>query len=362
MQDYYEILQVHPNADQEIIQAAYERMRMRYDPTQLDGVAEELVELARQKRHDIERAYTILNDARRRAAYDAERRLEDQRSQTTRTEDSTTRHVTAELLDYRPLPPARRQERPRDFNTQPVLSVAPRQRSGRRTRSTRPPWMTPVIVVGITTFVILLSSLLITTLQGPSLTATESTGGMTLINTPQSESDAAAVERIMNQFEGQIVQARLVAQQRPDNFNSWMNLGDALYDSVQIVRERMPDSELYQERLPRWIEASEAYSEALAIDPTHIVARADLAASLCKYGASANDPVYVAAGLAEAQRAVQAGPDDARALLHLGVCLASSNPPQIEAAMQQWQKVLTLPSVPRGIIVETQQLMQQYQQ
>ncbi len=357
MQDYYEILQVHPDADQETIQAAYERMQMRYDPDQLDGVAEELVELARQKRHEIERAYSILKDARRRANYDAEKRRE---ARTTGIEESTAGHA-AELLDYRPLPPARRQERPRGFNTQPVRSAAPRQRSGRGKRSTRPLWITPVIVVGITTFVILLSSLLITTLSGPSLTATESAKGVNLISTPQNESEAAAVERIMNQFEGQIVQARLVAQQRPDNFNSWMNLGDALYDSVQIVRERMPDSELYQERLPRWIEASEAYSEALAIDPTHIVARADLAASLCKYGESVNDPVYVAAGLAEAQRAVREGPEDARALLHLGVCLVSGDPPQIEAAMQQWQTVLTLPSVPRGIIVETQQLIQQYQ-
>lgn len=361
MQDYYEILQVHPNADQETIQAAYERMRMRYDPTQLDGVAEELVELARQKRHDIERAYAILKDTRRRAAYDAEQRRETPQAQITGSENSIAGHAEVELLDYRPLPPARRQERPRDFNPQPVLSAS-RQRSGRRTRSSRPPWMTPVIVVGTTTFVILLSSLLITTLQGPALNATGSAGGVTLINTPQSESEAAAVERIMNQFEGQIVQARLVTQQRPDNFNAWMSLGDALYDSVQIVLERMPDSELYQERLPRWIEASEAYSEALAIDPTHIVARADLAASLCKYGAGANDPVYVAAGLAEARRAVQAGPDDARALLHLGICLASSTPPQIDEAMQQWHKVLTLPSVPRGIIVEAQQLIQQYQQ
>ena len=72
MQDYYETLQVHPKADQEAIRAAYERLCVRYNPAQLEGAADELVELARRKRDDIERAYAILSDPQRRTAYDVE--------------------------------------------------------------------------------------------------------------------------------------------------------------------------------------------------------------------------------------------------------------------------------------------------
>jgi curved DNA-binding protein CbpA len=72
MQDYYEILQVHPRADATAIEAAYARLRELYDPAKLDGAADELVDLARAKRDAIERAYAVLNDTIRRAAYDEE--------------------------------------------------------------------------------------------------------------------------------------------------------------------------------------------------------------------------------------------------------------------------------------------------
>src|SRR5215217_7185382 len=70
--DYYETLQVHPRADAEAIKAAYARLRELYDPNRLDGAADELVSLARAKRDVIERAYAVLSDPARRAAYDAE--------------------------------------------------------------------------------------------------------------------------------------------------------------------------------------------------------------------------------------------------------------------------------------------------
>jgi DnaJ domain. len=56
MQDYYETLQVHPRADAEAIRAAYERLRERYSAARLDGAADELQELARRRRDEIERA------------------------------------------------------------------------------------------------------------------------------------------------------------------------------------------------------------------------------------------------------------------------------------------------------------------
>src|SRR4051812_21472520 len=72
MQDYYETLQVHLRADATAIEAAYARLRELYDPARLDGAADELVDLARTKRDAIERAYAVLSDSGRRAAYDAE--------------------------------------------------------------------------------------------------------------------------------------------------------------------------------------------------------------------------------------------------------------------------------------------------
>ncbi len=353
MQDHYEILQVHPNADQETIQAAYERMRLRYDPAALEDAAEELVEIARKKRDDIERAYAVLGDPVRRATYDEERRA------LTNAEAQVPADGSEEVLDYRPLPPAGGEERPRSFNAQPL---APRQsaarQSGRRTgaKSVRFSWSTPVAIVGVTTFVVLLVSLFLTTLNSPQPSAASDTESQ-----PAAGGDAQAQQaQLMNTFEDQITEARMVAQQVPDNANAWINLGNILYDSVQIVREQMPESELYEERLPRWIEASEAYREALALDPDNVVVRADLAVSLCKYGEGVDDPAYVEEGLAEAQRAAALDAMNARVRLNLGVCLANTEPPQTEAALEQWYAVLDLPSAEQGELFEAQQLIEQH--
>jgi len=357
MQDHYETLQVHPKADQEAIQSAYERMLSRYNPAALENAAEELVEIARKKRDDIERAYAVLGDPVRRATYDEERRVR------VAAEPETTAGQSEEtLLDYRPLPPARGEERPRSFNPQPVM---PRQsaarQSGRRTgaKPARSSWSIPVAIVGVTTFVVLLVSLFITTLNSPQPSAASGTEAQ-----PAAGGDAQAQQaqqaQLMNSFEDQITEARMVAQQVPDNVNAWINLGNILYDSVQIVREQIPQSELYQERLPRWIEAGEAYRAALELEPDNVVVRADLAASLCKYGEGVNDVAYVEEGLAEAQRAVAQDATNSRALLNLGVCLANTDPPQTEAALEQWYAVLDLPTAAQGELFEAQQLIQQY--
>lgn len=69
--DFYEILQVHPHADQDVIQAAYERLIARYDETRLEGMADELRETARQRRAALEEAYATLSDVQLRAVYDS---------------------------------------------------------------------------------------------------------------------------------------------------------------------------------------------------------------------------------------------------------------------------------------------------
>jgi hypothetical protein len=65
VKDYYDILQVSPNAEQEVIEAAYKRLARKYhpdinrDPTAADRMRE------------LNEAYEVLGDPRRRAQYDA---------------------------------------------------------------------------------------------------------------------------------------------------------------------------------------------------------------------------------------------------------------------------------------------------
>src|SRR5205085_1087440 len=194
-QDHYEILQVHPRADSEAISAAYARLRALYDPEQLDGAADELVELARLKRDQIERAYAVLSDPVRRASFDAELTT----ALPARPAGSVAREPAPQeelLLDYRPLPPARRAERSRAF-------------------------------------------------------------------------------------EGQIPALRSAAEQNPNDPQAWIDYGDLLYNSAEIVRENAPQSAIYQQRLPRWLEATQAYTRALALEPDNALTRADLGASAC---------------------------------------------------------------------------------
>src|SRR5215211_2943529 len=118
-QDYYETLQVHPRADAAAIEAAYARLRELYDPSRLDGAADELIDLARAKRDAIERAYAVLGDPVRRAAYDEEQAVfeptnDEQRTTNDERAESSIRPSSFVLgqiedpLDYRPLPPAKR--------------------------------------------------------------------------------------------------------------------------------------------------------------------------------------------------------------------------------------------------------------
>ncbi|MFL5805393.1 MAG: J domain-containing protein, partial [Roseiflexaceae bacterium] len=140
-QDYYEILQVHPRADQDAIAAAYARLRDLYDSTKLEDVANVFADLAREKRDAIERAYAVLGDPARRAAYDAEQAAlqDDHRPPTTDHRQPTTDHHEPAAvrrpssvvrrreeapLDYRPLPPASRAERTRGFDAYPQRAPA----------------------------------------------------------------------------------------------------------------------------------------------------------------------------------------------------------------------------------------------
>jgi cytochrome c-type biogenesis protein CcmH/NrfG len=381
MQDYYEVLQVHPKADQESIHAAYERLCARYDPDALEGAADELVAMVREKREAVERAYAVLGNAKSRAAYDNDMRdLVAQPAHASKPTASSRRKPAPAtgkgqdeseddselLIDYRPLSPARREERPRDFETQPYLTMQQalaQEREGGRRASKIPYWGVPVGVTAVFTFLTVFVTVLIAGVGAPRVDPStvgggqnsRGMGGMGMQNMPP-EVQAA------HQYGEQIQAARQVVQQVPDNPKAWINLGDILFDSVQMVRERLPNSETYDALVDRWLEASEAYQKALELEPDNARVRSDLAVCLCNYGSDMNKPDYVERGLTEARRAAAEGPDNGRVLLNLGTCLVRTEPPQTQEALEQWRKILQLPDVQQNITVSAERLIAQYSQ
>lgn len=355
--DYYEILQVHPKADHAAIEAAYRRLMDQYALERLSGAAPELVELARQKRAAIEAAYATLGDAKKRAAYDEDRRptTEDQRRKTKdqRTvarapadasgdsigpSSSVLGPAAADALDYRPLPPATRQERPKGFQDQPTTA------RGEAVSSRTPPGFAALVV----TAVVLLPALVF----GFALTG----GGAA---TPAVATPTPAPE---DQFEAAISQARAQAEQTPENPQAWIDYANLLYDSAQIVREQAPESVLYQQRLPRWLDAANAYQRALDLDPSNAAVRGDKGATACFYGAGAGDEAYLAQGLADTSAALGSDPDNPRVLISHGYCLVYARPPRTDEAIAGWRRVLELAPSDSQVAGQAQLLIEQYSQ
>jgi curved DNA-binding protein CbpA len=363
MQDHYEILQIHPTADQEAVQAAYERLRARHDPAKLEGAADDLVALTRRKRDEIERAYAVLSDPKRRASYDAGH----QRAESAAA-DSGER-----MPDYRPLPPAQGQERPQAFNAQPTVPAdAPASTSG----AGRPIWLVPAATVGVLTFVIIIGGLLMTTVfnqagnteeasaaQQPAMPGADAaqqpaapannTGGA-----PQPTD--AEMQQIVAEYDGQVVAARQVVNELPNNQNAWIRLANALYDSTQVVRELRPDSAMYAERSERWLEASEAYATALELGAADPVVRSDMGVSLCYYSQASGDTDYAAQGVQHTARAMQEAGQNGRVLLNHGLCLVASEPPKVDEAVSLWQRVTEMPAAELGVAQQAQRLVAEY--
>lgn len=72
IRDYYAVLQVHPGAEGEVIEAAYRQLMKKYHPDRAGGDAEEAAAL-HERAKVINEAYSVLRDPRRRRAYDARR-------------------------------------------------------------------------------------------------------------------------------------------------------------------------------------------------------------------------------------------------------------------------------------------------
>jgi len=65
--DYYKVLQVDPEADRDVIEAAFRRLARKYHPdTNRSGEAEEKMKM-------LSEAYAVLSDPEKRARFDAQR-------------------------------------------------------------------------------------------------------------------------------------------------------------------------------------------------------------------------------------------------------------------------------------------------
>ena len=328
MADFYAVLQITREADQATIEAAYQRLRMAYDPERLGDVSDELRQLAANRLSELDRAYLILADETLRAAYDAGIRDVVERALPQKVDP---------IYDYLPLPPAGAQERDDAFDVEPVLATS---RRGSTVWNRRLP-----LILAITLPLIIVTSTFFLTDGGTRIAPA---------NTAE-QAQANALE----QFEQAIASAKAVAENNPGDAQAWIDYGNMLYNSVQVVRELQPGSPFYQSRVARWQMAADAYGKALALVPGDVVVSADLGASQCFYGNDTGDQALATQGLQLMRQVMEAVPvqEQPRVLLNLGYCLAESAPPRVEEAIATWQKINTLVPADSPFAVQANKLI-----
>lgn len=307
-QDYYALLQVSPEASNAEIDAAYTRLRDLYSLERTADSAPEFQEQAAEKRKQLAAAYQTLSDLNCRAAYDRQRNDGQQRG--------------SEEIDYRPLPPARGQERPATIAATPV---AERPRPARR-RQGLAAWL-PLIGVAAG----LLAVLLVIVLSG-----VRTSGSASALATPTPQLSGGRLPFTTEQ----LAQFRRAAESS-NTAQTWTALGNALFDNLQTLREYAPQSPQYRSGLAGWLEVVQAYDRSLALEDNAIV-RSDRALALFNYGTDTPDPQRVAEALAEVERGITAGVAAPRALLNYGLILSQHKPPRIDEALAQWRKIVAV--------------------
>ena len=301
--DHYAVLQVSPRASQSEIAAAYERLRELYSAERTAEAAPELQTLAAEKRGQIERAYQALADESRRAAYDQEQGF--------------APAADPARLDYAPLPPARGRER-----VDVVVAAERRQPTQRASRRRGP--MAWLLSLGMGAA--LVAALLLVLLSG-----VRTSGGAAALATP-------TIRGVTLPFTDLQVQQFRSAAEGNNTAESWIALGNALFDNLQTLREQAPLSPQYRGLLQGWLDVAAAYERALALQESATV-RADRAVALFNYGQDAPDPRRVADAVAEVERGLANGVNEPRALINYGLILAQLEPPRREEAFAAWRKV-----------------------
>lgn len=323
--DHYALLQVTPRASRDEINAAYERLRELYSAERTSDAAPDLQALAAKKRRQLEQAYAVLADDAQREAYDRRHRF----GQATAQPD---------VLDYRPLPPAHGQERADGLNAdeQPRPSRPLRQAGVGR-------WL-PALAIATSLLAVLLVLLLsgVRTSGGPTALATPTIRGVALPYT-----------------DAQITVFRRTALAN-NSAQAWIDLGNAVFDNLQTLREQAPQSPHYRGLLGGWLDAADAYARALTLQENSAV-RADRALALFSYGQDAPDPQRVAEALAEVERGIAQDGVEPRALVSYGLILSQAEPSRREEAFAQWRKVREIaPQSPEAQTAE--RLLQSYGQ
>lgn len=318
----YDVLQVAPSASTDEIESAYQRLHALYDPDRLQGGPPEFEALARQKRAELDQAYAVLGDLARRTAYDQQ--------------NGGAANAQATVLDYRPLPPARGQER-----SAPVAEVETQRAERIVRRAGVRGWLPGVLVaLGGLAFVLLLIFSNVRANAGPEALATPA---ITSVQLPHPQN--------------QIEQFRRAAEVS-DTAQTWTALGNALFDNLQTLRENVPQSPQYQGALSQWLEVAQAYERSLVLEENEIV-RSDLALTLWTYGTDADDEATRQRALNEAEQAVGGGVNEPRALINYGLVFAGSAPPRVDEAAALWQRVVeAAPDTQEA--ARAQQLLQNY--
>lgn len=326
--DYYALLHVSPQASLQEITEAYQQQRERYDPEYTASAAPELQELAAQKREQLEDAYATLADTARRAAYDRQQRFAP---------------ASSETFDYRPLPPARGQERA--IISEPIDQVADAPVASGRTRQERGAarWIGPLVAA-------ILALTLIT---------------YVVISPIRVSSDASAlatptIANLTLPFTSRQIQQFRTAAEGGNTAPLWTALGNALFDNLQILRETARVSPQYQQQIDVWLDVIAAYDRSLALADNPVV-RSSRAVALINYGIDAQDPDRVAEAVAEVERGIAADVTDPRALLNYGMVLTLTDPPRMEEAVAQWRRLVeTAPDSQEAQVART--LLQRYDQ
>lgn len=302
--DHYALLQLTPRASDEEISAAYQRLRDLYSPERMADAAPEFQQQAAAKREQFEMAYQALSNPARRAAYDQQHGFVQP--------DATS---AAGAVDFRPLPPARGQER--GATTEWIEA----ERVARPARERRPLWLSLLGLAALVLAVLLLVA----------LNDIRTTDGAAAVPTP-------ALPNVTLPFnEAQLRQFRSAAE-GANTAQTWAALGNAIFDNMQTLRENAAASPQYRGSLSDWLAAVQAYDRSLSVQDDPIV-RSDRAVALFNYGQDAPDGQRLTEAVTEADRAVAGDLTAPRALINYGLILALSNPPRTDEALALWRKV-----------------------
>ena len=306
----YASLEVAPDADAAAIQSAYERLSALYDPAQFQSAAPELRARAAERYAEISRAFATLSDPVARAAYD---------------QQHTTKaavHAAEADWDYRPL-------------------SAPGVASSPDTYQARFSWVSVKMISLISVLATLAGTTFMVWLgTRPPVPQTADAPMPLFASMIAAEIPDQGVRDQLFALDATVAQAESLIARDSRNPVAWVMLGNAHYDFIQTIYEQAPAGQAYALNLERWQQASEAYTQALQLEPLQPVVRSDLALALIRYGLGLQNPGYVEQGVAEAERALREDNQTPQVLLNVGRALALAEPDRQEQARDLWQQVL----------------------